>query len=103
MPPLPRGRCPECGGEAALRNGGLLRQHRPAGGLGARIGLGEWCPGSGEKAADWQIKPRHGKTASLLERDLEKFYLTVDPDPPMPMVDPVEPADPDWQHDERED
>lgn len=28
MPPLPRGTCPACGAEVALRKGGLVREHR---------------------------------------------------------------------------
>lgn len=28
MPPLPRGRCPECGADVALRKGGVLREHK---------------------------------------------------------------------------
>jgi hypothetical protein len=28
MPPLPRGRCPVCGADVALRKGGLVREHR---------------------------------------------------------------------------
>jgi len=81
MPPLPRGRC-ACGAEAALRNGGLLRQHQPENGVAPRPELGAWCPGSGEKAADWPYTP---------------------PGPSIPLVTPPEPDDPDWQHDERGD
>jgi hypothetical protein len=28
MPPLPRGTCRDCGADVALRNGGLVREHR---------------------------------------------------------------------------
>lgn len=44
MPPLPRGRCPECGAEVALRKGGLVREHRD------RSTTRELCSGSGERA-----------------------------------------------------
>jgi hypothetical protein len=52
---LPRGRCPDCRGDVALRKGGLVREHRiyraqaeqdPTTHL-ARTRL---CPGSGKKA-----------------------------------------------------
>lgn len=53
---LPRGRCPECGGDVALRKGSLVREHRvylpqaeqdPT----VRDGRTRVCPGSGRKAA----------------------------------------------------
>ncbi len=52
MSALPRGRCPVCGSDVALRRGGLIREHRvylpqreqdPTTHLG-RTGV---CPGSG--------------------------------------------------------
>lgn len=47
--PLPRGRCPECGTDVALRKDDLVREHRPPARLQHRLGAGV-CPGSGQKA-----------------------------------------------------
>ena len=41
---LPRGKCPVCGGDVALRKGGLVREH--FGDAPQRV-----CPGSGQPAA----------------------------------------------------
>ena len=47
MPPLPRGHCPACGVDVALRKGGLVREHRPFLRTWAE---GSVCPGSGSRA-----------------------------------------------------
>lgn len=45
MPPLPRGKCPVCGREVALRKGNLIREHRPTSRSTIHV-----CPGSGKPA-----------------------------------------------------
>lgn len=45
MQPLPRGTCPECGADVALRKGGQLREHR-------RKGKVSMCSGSGKHAVE---------------------------------------------------
>jgi hypothetical protein len=47
MPPLPRGRCPDCGKVVALRVGGQTREHSSWGGAGMAPVK---CPGSGKQA-----------------------------------------------------
>ena len=43
---LPRGICPVCGRDVALRNGGLIREHA------AEPGTAAVCAGTGTAAAD---------------------------------------------------
>lgn len=54
MPALPRGHCPKCGSDVALRKGGLVREHRPPmrwGGTGRGWVIPEGvCAGAGKKA-----------------------------------------------------
>ena len=49
--PLPRGVCPECGRDVALRRGGKLREHRFINTVGKRRGKpsGVVCAGSGRR------------------------------------------------------
>lgn len=53
MPPLPRGRCPYCGTDVALRKGSLIREHKdhrhPLHKIG-EIDRVPACPGSGRVA-----------------------------------------------------
>lgn len=54
MPPLPRGTCTVCGGDVALRNGGLVREHRDPKLVERKrqgaVGYIPVCEGSGKKA-----------------------------------------------------
>lgn len=55
MSPLPRGTCQECGGDVALRKGGLVREHhvyRPQREQDTTTHLGRMkvCAGSGKPA-----------------------------------------------------
>lgn len=55
MPPLPRGTCPVCRANVALRKGRLVRQHQPSSHwVRARVLLNmkvtPVCPGTGKKA-----------------------------------------------------
>jgi hypothetical protein len=61
---LPRGQCPECGADVALRKGGLVREHR-GGCQPIRDGYlcGAPCPGSGEPAL-----PRYAAAAEPAKR-----------------------------------
>lgn len=56
MPPLPRGTCPDCGGDVALRKGGLIREHRVYRAqadqdLTVHLGRTNVCLGSGKPAS----------------------------------------------------
>lgn len=48
MPPLPRGICPVCRQEVALRNEGLIREHRRR--IGPKMVEEKVCRGSGQAA-----------------------------------------------------
>jgi len=76
--PLPRGRCPVCGGDVALRVGGLVREHYHDAGL---------CSGSGEPAwlnftqsrrrgleALAYVSPRAGRRCNETNRILGYVY-----------------------------
>jgi hypothetical protein len=53
VPPLPRGDCPVCGAEVALRKGGLLREHRaPIRADEELSDKAKLCPGSGDLPAE---------------------------------------------------
>jgi hypothetical protein len=57
MAPLPRGRCPVCGGDVALRKGSLVREHRvylPQAEQDPSTPLGRTrvCEGSGRRAGN---------------------------------------------------
>jgi len=61
MPPLPRGICPVCFTDVALRNGGLVREHRYLGGS-----VMPMCEGSGKPSHPTRpktAKPREERSA----------------------------------------
>lgn len=53
MPPLPRGTCPTCSADVALRTGGQLREHRADHG---DVAVSPLCPASGLTIAQAQAK-----------------------------------------------
>lgn len=60
MTPPPRGYCPVCGKAVALRNGGLVREHRPRSGAPT-------CQGSGN--------PGLASLAAVARRQREQWEL----------------------------
>lgn len=57
MTPLPRGRCPVCGGDVALRKGNIVREHRVYlpqrdQDTTAHLGRTRVCKGSGKPAVE---------------------------------------------------
>lgn len=52
MPPLPRGTCPVCGGEVALRRDGATREHRDRRVDRFAHRPPPTCPGSGELSVE---------------------------------------------------
>lgn len=48
MTALPRGRCPHCDRDVALRRGGQTREHRLPADPPVHAQTGRLCPGSGE-------------------------------------------------------
>lgn len=58
----PRGRCPACGKDVALRRGGWVREHAPADGNNASV-----CPGSGSLPdRGGELFDFHGEQLSLI-------------------------------------